>query len=107
MSTAHFEFKCRRCNVVYSHCATARERATFVLADAMAGRDTGQGIQLTEETEGKSEILFNFHRGSNSVSELRSWLTTSISEIESQVNQILLDCMQLKRESIEYAAATT
>ena len=63
-------------------------------------------FSVTEEADGKSEILLNFHRGSTTASELRSWLNTPIGDVESAVEQLLFKCLQLDRETIEYATTT-
>lgn len=70
-------------------------------------RGDGQiNLSVIEEADGKSEVQFNFHRGSSHVGDLKSWLTTPIDDIESEVNRVLFDCMQLKKQDIEYATAT-
>lgn len=63
-------------------------------------------FSVTEEPDGKSEILLNFHRGSTTASELRSWLNTSIDDMESAVGKLLFECLQLDKESVEYATTT-
>jgi hypothetical protein len=60
-------------------------------------------LSVTEEADGATEILFNFHRAGGVALELMSWLSTSIIEIESEVKRLLFDCMQLNAESIEDA----
>jgi hypothetical protein len=64
-------------------------------------------FSVTEESDGKLAVQFNFHRESrNNVLDLRSWLATPIDAIESEVNRVLFDCMKLKKENIEYVKAT-
>ena len=77
------------------------------LSRSLKWHDGQINYSLTEETGGTSEILLNFHRGSTIGSELRSWLTTPIGDIESEVERILFECMQLHHEVVEDATATT
>ena len=64
-------------------------------------------FSVTEESKGTFVVQFNFHRESrNNVPELRSWLTTPIDHIESQVNRVLFDCMKLSKKDIEHVEVT-
>jgi len=76
------------------------------LSRSLKWRDGQINFSVTEGANGKSEILLNFHRGSTTGSELRSWLTTPIDDIESEVERLLFECLQLDRENIENATAT-
>lgn len=64
-------------------------------------------LTISEDADGKSEFNLNFHRTSSSVSDLRSWLSTSVTDIESQVRQVLLECIRINVENIENVAETS
>ncbi len=64
-------------------------------------------LGITEDADGKYELYLNFHRASNSVSELRSWLNVPVADIEHHARQVLLECTQINVEGIENVAETS
>lgn len=55
-------------------------------------------FSLTEDDHGKADLQFNFHRESNSATDLKSWINIPIADIQTQVNQLFTDCLQIKEE---------
>jgi len=76
------------------------------LSRSLKWRSGQINFTVSKEGDGKSEILLNFHCGSTIASELRAWLTTPVRDIESEVERVLFECLQLDREIIQDATAT-
>lgn len=53
---------------------------------------------IEENQSGSSEMLFNFELRSTDVTQHICWLTTEVTKIESQVNCLLYDCLNIDRE---------
>jgi hypothetical protein len=56
-------------------------------------------FSLTEDASGKTELQFNFHRESNLIADLRSWMQIPVNDIEAQVG-LLSDCLQINGEIV-------
>jgi hypothetical protein len=58
-------------------------------------------FSASEETEKRSTIQFNFHRGSDKGGDLKLWLATPVADIRSHVDEILHKCLQIRSEDFE------
>lgn len=75
------------------------------LSRALKWREGQINFSVSEESDTTFQIQFNFHRGSTSVTDLVRWLTTPVVDLENEVNRILFDCIHIKPEDTQYAAA--
>lgn len=79
------------------------EIVTRSLSRALKWRGGQINVSIVEGPDATVQIQLNFHRGSTDINDLIAWLTTNTTDLETQVNQILFESLELASEGMQYA----